>query len=186
MTSASCRLCKVRNVENNDLGNINVEVECGRSRERFSDISVPITTRNRVNEFRIHGNCFATSDSNGHGPWGCRDGNRRGCLREGPSIGTGAMNFSLARAKSAGSHRRSRSWARDPSLIPFGAFSIALSSCIDSKSTFNNIQELRTATIFKTVTLFAQSTAFPTRNSEGSALAERCHRTLRDRFVEGD
>jgi hypothetical protein len=67
VASASCRLGEIRDIENDDLGHINIEIECRWSRENLGHISVPRATRNRVDNLRVHGDRLTAIDGNGHG-----------------------------------------------------------------------------------------------------------------------
>lgn len=91
----SSGLSIVGNIEDDNLGDVDIEVERGRSGEDLGHIGVPVAARNGVNGFGFDGDCFVTSNGNCDSSWRRRDGYRGCCLGESPGIGACTRNIAF-------------------------------------------------------------------------------------------
>jgi hypothetical protein len=85
----------VRNIENEDLGDVYIEFEVGGPRERLGNISIPLLTGNRINLLRIHRGSPSAANGDCGCLWGSSDDDWWCGLWECPGVRAGTGYVAL-------------------------------------------------------------------------------------------
>ncbi len=120
------------NVDDDDLCDIDVEVECSGAGERFRDISIPRLARDNIHLFWDNVHRWSAVDSDGDSRRRCSDRNRRGNLRECPGVNAGMGDLAFAGAECFGSDFRSGCRALNQCLVPFDTLFVRFSCSVDT------------------------------------------------------
>lgn len=130
----------VRNVEDDDFGDDNVELEVTCSSKRSGHACIPTTAWDCVYVFRLNSGGLSAMDGDGDSSGRGSNGHWGSSLRKGPCIRSRTWNTTFAGAHCAGCDSRCGGRARDDGLKPLCALLVLLASAVDAITALDDVK----------------------------------------------